>query len=112
MVTNVKRTTGSGKWWPSGCLAQGDKELTECLSIRAMEQVQEGTKKWNDLLEDFIDNSESSSNLIVLWMNLDKKRQARWRKQQINLSLCWCAKRFSTGKSKGGTFSLREEEKL
>ena len=60
------------------CLAQGVQYFTDCLSISAMEQVKlRKREEWNDMLEDFIDNPQSSANHLVFGMNVDQRRQAR-----------------------------------
>ena len=60
------------------CLAQGVQYYTDALSISAQEAV--NTRKrdeWNSMLEDFIDNPQSSANHLVFGMNKDQRDKAR-----------------------------------
>ena len=60
------------------CLAQGVKYFTDALSISAHIQIQMRKKEeFASILEDFLDNPESSANHIVLGMNLDQRKEAR-----------------------------------
>ena len=60
------------------CLAQGVKYFTDALGISAQEAIK--TRKqdeWNSMLEDFLDNPQSSANHIVLGMNKEQRDKAR-----------------------------------
>ena len=60
------------------CLAQGVKYFTDALSISAQEAV--NTRKraeWASMLEDFIENPQSSANHLVFGMDRDQRDKAR-----------------------------------
>ena len=58
-------------------LAQGVKYFTDALSISAQEAVnQRKREEWNSMLEEYLDNPQSSANHLVLNMNIDQRRQA------------------------------------
>ena len=60
------------------CLAQGVKYFTDALSISAQEAIKTRKRdEWNSLLEDFLENPQSSSNHIVFGMNKDQRDRAR-----------------------------------
>ena len=60
------------------CLAQGVKYYTDALSISANQAIIDRKRdEWNSMLEDFIDNPQSSANHIVLGMNKEQRDQAR-----------------------------------
>ena len=60
------------------CLAQGVKYFTDALSISAQEAIKTRKREeWNSLLEDFLDNPQSSANHIVFGMNKDQRDKAR-----------------------------------
>ena len=60
------------------CLAQGVQYYTDALAISATEQIKlRELEEFNDMLQDFLENPESSANHIVLGMNLDQRRKAR-----------------------------------
>ena len=60
------------------CLAQGVKYFTDALSISAKQAIVDRKREeWNSLLEDFIDNPQSSANHLVFGMNKDQRDQAR-----------------------------------
>ena len=60
------------------CLAQGVKYYTDALSISANEAIKLRKRdEWNSLLQDFIENPESSANHLVLGMNKDQRNEAR-----------------------------------
>ena len=60
------------------CLAQGVKYYTDALSISAQEAIKTRKRdEWNSMLEDFIDNPQSSANHIVFGMNKDQRDKAR-----------------------------------
>ena len=59
-------------------LAQAVQYYTEALSISAERQIAERKlEDWNSMLEDFLENPESSANHLVLGMNKDQRDQAR-----------------------------------
>jgi hypothetical protein len=59
-------------------LAQGVQYYTDALSISAQEAIKTRKRdEWNSLLEDFIDNPQSSANHIVMGMNKDQRDKAR-----------------------------------
>ena len=60
------------------CLAQGVKYYTDALSISANEAIKDRKREeWNSLLQDFIENPQSSANHLVFGMNKDQRDQAR-----------------------------------
>ena len=60
------------------CLAQGVKYFTDALSISAQDQIRLRKKEeWDNMLEDFLDNPQSSANHLVLGMTLEQRREAR-----------------------------------
>jgi len=60
------------------CLSQGVQYYTEALAISANEAVKvRKREEWNSLLEDFIENPESSANHLVLGMNKEQRNKAR-----------------------------------
>ena len=60
------------------CLAQGVKYFTDALSISAKQAIVDRKREeWNSMLEDFIDNPQSSANHLVFGMNKDQRDQAR-----------------------------------
>ena len=60
------------------CLAQGVKYFTDAMGISAMEVVkQRKMEDWNDMLEEWKDDPQTSANHFVLGMNLDQRKQAR-----------------------------------
>jgi hypothetical protein len=60
------------------CLAQGVKYFTDALSISANEAIKDRKRdEWNSLLEDFIDNPQSSANHLVFGMNKEQRDKAR-----------------------------------
>ena len=60
------------------CLAQGVKYYTDALSISATEQIKlREREEFNDMLEAFLDDPQSSANHIVLGMNLKQRKEAR-----------------------------------
>ena len=64
------------------CLAQGVKYFTDALSISANEAIKDRKRQeWNSLLEDFIDNPQSSANHLVFGMNRDQRDKARGLEQ-------------------------------
>ena len=60
------------------CLAQGVKYFTDALAISATEQIKlRELEEFNDMLQDFLENPESSANHIVMGMTLEQRRKAR-----------------------------------
>ena len=60
------------------CLAQGVKYFTDALSISAQEQINlRKREEWNDILEQFLDDPQSSANHLVLGMDVNQRQQAR-----------------------------------
>ena len=60
------------------CLAQGVKYYTDALSISANEAIKARKRdEWNSMLEDFINNPQSSANHLVFGMNKDQRDLAR-----------------------------------
>ena len=59
------------------CLAQGVKYFTDALSISANQAIINRKRdEWNSLLEDFIDNPQSSANHLVFGMNKNQRQLA------------------------------------
>jgi len=60
------------------CLAQGVKYFTDALSISAQEQINlRKREEWNDILEAFLDDPQSSANHMVMGMDLNQRKEAR-----------------------------------
>ena len=60
------------------CLAQGVKYFTDALSISAQEQINlRKREEWDDILEQFLDDPQSSANHLVLGMDVDQRQQAQ-----------------------------------
>ena len=60
------------------CLAQGVKYFTDALSISAQDQIRLRKKEeWDNILEDFLDNPQSSANHLVMGMTLEQRKEAR-----------------------------------
>jgi hypothetical protein len=60
------------------CLAQGVQYFTDAMGISAQEAIKERKRmEWNQMLEDFIDDPQSSANHMVLGMNYDQRQQAK-----------------------------------
>jgi len=60
------------------CLAQGVKYFTDAMSISAQEQINLRKRdEWNDILEQFLDDPQSSANHLVMGMNLEQRKEAR-----------------------------------
>ena len=60
------------------CLAMGVKYFTDALSISAQEQINlRKQEEWNDILEAFLDDPQSSANHLVMGMDVDQRQQAR-----------------------------------
>ena len=59
------------------CLAQGVKYYTDALSISANQEIINRKRdEWNSMLEEFIDNPQSSANHLVFGMNKDQRQKA------------------------------------
>jgi len=62
------------------CLAQGVKYFTDALHISAQEEIKRRKQlEFASILEDFLDNPESSANHIVMGMSLEQRQEARGR---------------------------------
>ena len=60
------------------CLAQGVKYYIDAMGISAQEVIKaRRQEEWNSMLEDFLDNPQSSANHLVFGMNKDQRDQAR-----------------------------------
>ena len=60
------------------CLAQGVKYFTDALSISAQAQINlKKREEWNDILQGFLDDPQSSANHLVLGMDVNQRQQAR-----------------------------------
>ena len=60
------------------CLAMGVKYFTDALSISAQEQINlRKQEEWNDILEGFLDDPQSSANHLVMGMDVKQRQQAR-----------------------------------
>ena len=60
------------------CLAQGVQYYTDALSISAERQIaQRKLDEWNSMMEDMLDNPQSSANHLVFGMNKDQRDKAR-----------------------------------
>ena len=75
------------------CLAQGVKYFTDALSISANEAIKDRKRQeWNSLLEDFIDNPQSSANHLVFGMNKEQRDQARGLEQNNSKTPTWISR--------------------
>ena len=60
------------------CLAQGVKYYTDALHISAMDQIAMRKRdEFNALIQEFIDNPQSSANHLVFGMNKEQRDKAR-----------------------------------
>ena len=60
------------------CLAQGVKYFQDAMAISAQDQINQRKRQdWNEMIEDFLDNPESSVNHLAFGMSLEQRRQAR-----------------------------------
>jgi hypothetical protein len=60
------------------CLAMGVKYFIDALSISAQEQINlRKREEWDDILEGFLDDPQSSANHLVLGMDVNQRQQAR-----------------------------------
>ena len=58
-------------------LSQGIKYYTDAMGISALEAIKDRKRtEWNAMLEEFLDNPQSSANHLVLGMNLTQRQQA------------------------------------
>ncbi len=63
------------------CLAQGVKYFTDALSISANQAIVDRKRQeWNDMLEQFMDDPQSSANHMVLGLNLEQRQEANLKK--------------------------------
>ena len=59
-------------------LAQGVKYFTDAMGISAQEAIKDRKRnEWNAMLEEFLDDPQTSANHMVLGMNLEQRQQAR-----------------------------------
>ena len=59
-------------------LAQGVKYFTDAMGISAQEAIKERKRmEWNQMLEEFIDDPQSSANHMVFGMNYQQRQQAK-----------------------------------
>ena len=60
------------------CLSQGVQYFTEAMGISAQEVINTRKREeWNDLLQSFIDDPQTSANHLVLGMNKEQRDKAR-----------------------------------
>ena len=60
------------------CLAQGVQYFTDAMGISAQEAIKERKRmEWNQMLEEFIDDPQSSANHMVLGMNYEQRQQSK-----------------------------------
>ena len=60
------------------CLAQGVKYYTDALHISAMDQIAMRKRdEFNALIQEFIDNPQSSANHLVFGMNKEQRDKAK-----------------------------------
>ena len=60
------------------CLAQGVKYFTDSLSISEQEQINlRKREEWEDILQGFLEDPQSSANHLVLGMDVNQRQQAR-----------------------------------
>ena len=60
------------------CLAQGVQYFTDAMGISAQEAIKERKRmEWNSMLEEFLDDPQTSANHMVLGMNYEQRQQAR-----------------------------------
>jgi len=59
-------------------LAQGVKYFTDAMGISAQEAIKERKRmEWNAMLEEFLDDPQTSANHLVLGLNLEQRQQAK-----------------------------------
>ena len=60
------------------CLAMGVKYFTDALSISAQRQIDlKKREEWDDILEAFLDDPQTSANHLVLGLDVNQRQQAR-----------------------------------
>ena len=60
------------------CLSQGVQYFTEAMGISAQEVINTRKREeWNDILQSFIDDPQTSANHLVLGMNKEQRQKAR-----------------------------------
>ncbi len=60
------------------CLAQGVKYYTDAIGISALEAIKDRKREeWNDILQQFLDDPQSSANHLVLGMNVSQRKEAQ-----------------------------------
>ena len=68
-------------------LAQGVKYFIDAFGISAREQIKlRKREEWDDQLEAFLDDPQSSANHLVLGMNLEQRREARGKAGQKGIT--------------------------
>jgi len=68
------------------CLAMGVKYFTDALSISAQEQINlRKREEWDDILEQFLDDPQSSANHLVLGLDVKQRQQARGNSGQSSV---------------------------
>ena len=74
-------------------LAQGVQYFTDALSISAQEAVKDRKREeWNSLLQDFLEDPQSSANHIVFGMNKEQRDQARGLEQGKGKPPTWISR--------------------
>ena len=69
------------------CLAQGVQYFIDAFGISAREQIKlRKREEWDDQLEAFLDDPQSSANHLVLGMNLEQRREARGKAGQKGIT--------------------------
>ena len=69
------------------CLAMGVKYFTDALSISAQKQIDlRKQEEWDDILEAFLDDPQSSANHLVLGMDVKQRQQARGNEGKSSVS--------------------------
>ena len=62
------------------CLAQGVKYFTDALHISALDQMAMRKRdEFNNMLEAFLEDPQSSANHLVLGMSLEQRKEAQGR---------------------------------
>tara|TARA_S200000501_G_scaffold312365_1_gene303404 strand:- start:376 stop:627 length:252 start_codon:yes stop_codon:yes gene_type:complete len=60
------------------CLAMAVKYYIDALSISAQEQINLRKRdEWEDILQGFLEDPQSSANHLVLGLDVDQRQQAR-----------------------------------
>ena len=69
------------------CLAQGVQYFIDAFGISAREQIKlRKREEWDDMLEAYLDDPQSSANHLVLGMNLEQRREARGKAGQKGIT--------------------------